>query len=509
MKLRNYIVLMCLALAMQGYSQEEINVKVLTYKNGIFYKVGSTTPFTGKAIAYGDKGKIVTETSYVNGKKEGAFKKYHQNGVLEEEGSYKQKKKEGEFKSYYSSGKPNTVENYVDGKREGIVKEYYDSGQLKSESQYKNDQKDGKASLYYSNGQLKVSLTYKEGREDEYDKVYSAAGETFLEIIGDRNSAFVVKYYGYNGLPIKEEAYQATSGEEEKGEKVGYKLYYDSGQLKEETSYRDGKRNGKRTTYYENGGVESREIYKDDVLEGKSDYYTAFGARILSKNFTSNIASVYNMSSGEVIKQLPFEEDDNMEVFSSLMDMQIEGGEFYDVGKFYVLGNSKERILLNGKYKMTYPNSQVAFDYEFMDGRPVAGTFVWYRDTGKKYAEVKYLKGGMRTEVKLYYVDGTLQASFNTQEGNYQGNYLTYSPKGVLISDIRYYYGGITGVAFQYYSDGKLMMAVNYEQGEKQGPYEIYYKEGMLMEEGVYDEEGYQEVLFTYDKKGNKIGSVH
>lgn len=508
MRLRSYIVLMCLALTIQGYAQEEINTKLLAYKNGIFYKVGSITPFTGKAISYGDGNKIVSEINYVEGKREGISKKYYADGVLEEEGIYKQKKKEGTFKYYYPTGKLKSVEDFVNGDREGIVKNYYSSGCLEGEWQYKKDQKDGPAILYYANGQLKVQMDYKEGRESSYDKVYNGAGVLIMEIIKSKDNHFIAKYYQENGLPSKEESYKRISEKEAESKNLRdgvFKWYYDSGQLKEETTYRDDKRNGRHTTYYENGGIEGSEVYKNDVIVGVSDYYTPFGGRMLSISHAPNIASIYNMSSGAIIEQLSFEKEDVRDLFVNPMDMEIKDGSFYGVGKFYAYGDSKQRKLLNGKYKMTYPNLEVAFDYEFIDGRPVAGTFIWYRDTGKKYAEVKYIKGGIKTEVKLYYVDGTLQASFNTKDDNYEGRYLTYSPQGVLISDMPYYYGTITGKAFMYYNDGKLMAEENYVKGEKQGAYKMFYPNGKIVMEGEYDQEGNNIPLFYYTQTGEKI----
>lgn len=53
--------------------------------------------------------------------------------------------------------------------------------------------------------------------------------------------------------------------------------YYDSGALKSEVNYRDGRLEGLSNTYYENGNICSRENYKNDKLNGLSKFYKING----------------------------------------------------------------------------------------------------------------------------------------------------------------------------------------------------------------------------------------
>ena len=92
-------------------------------------------------------------------KKEGFFKKFHDNGQLKEEG------------------------NSINGKKEGLYKTYYENGQLKSEGNYKDDKLDG---LHYYTWFIKTGR----GRATE-----DAAVEVRNKIITREEAVALVKKY--------------------------------------------------------------------------------------------------------------------------------------------------------------------------------------------------------------------------------------------------------------------------------------------------------------------------
>lgn len=57
-----------------------INAKDLIIKNGVYYEVGKSVPFTGKAITYNERKQKVSEKNYENGKLHGAYFYWYQDG---------------------------------------------------------------------------------------------------------------------------------------------------------------------------------------------------------------------------------------------------------------------------------------------------------------------------------------------------------------------------------------------------------------------------------------------
>jgi len=74
--------------------------------------------------------------------------------------------------------------------------------------------------------------------------------------------------------------------------------YYDSGTIKSEVNYRNGRLEGLSNTYYENGNICSRENYKDDRLNGLSKFYYMSG----------NIRSEIYYRNGVKIKEAAYRE---------------------------------------------------------------------------------------------------------------------------------------------------------------------------------------------------------
>ena len=96
-------------------------------------------------IKYWDDGKILSQISYKNSKREGSCRHWYKNGQLMNEGFYKDGKMIGYWISYYENGQLRSHGNYkyaestVYSRKTGVWKYYYDNGQLQSESIIKNE----------------------------------------------------------------------------------------------------------------------------------------------------------------------------------------------------------------------------------------------------------------------------------------------------------------------------------------------------------------------------------
>lgn len=90
------------------------NYEDLVKRNGLYYKKFSDIPFTGKID------NLITNGSFIRGKKHGIWIRYYQNGNLAFKGEFKNGIKEGLWIEYHSNGKIYTKGIYKNGKREGV-----------------------------------------------------------------------------------------------------------------------------------------------------------------------------------------------------------------------------------------------------------------------------------------------------------------------------------------------------------------------------------------------------
>lgn len=90
------------------------------------------------------------------------------------------------------------------------------------------------------------------------------------------------------------------------------KFYYDSGKLRGETPFKEGKREGVGKTYYESGELQGETPFKNDVVEGlRKSYFTS--GRVQSETPFINdkaegIAKIY-YPSGKLQSETPFHEN--------------------------------------------------------------------------------------------------------------------------------------------------------------------------------------------------------
>jgi antitoxin component YwqK of YwqJK toxin-antitoxin module len=127
----------------------------LVKKNGLLYKSGSSTPYTGREKAK-VSGKII-EYEVVNGIKN------------------------GEMKISYTEGKPQIVGKMVNNKNEGLWKYYYDNSQMESEGNYKNDIPEGEWTWFYSDGKVREKGSYISGKKEGKWITYEGNGKPVVE----------------------------------------------------------------------------------------------------------------------------------------------------------------------------------------------------------------------------------------------------------------------------------------------------------------------------------------
>lgn len=168
------------------------------------------------------------------GRKQGEWKKYHENGILRYVGKFKNDKPVGVFKYYYDSGNVQVKMTYFGA--EAYTSVYYKTGELKGTGKYINQKKDSTWTYYDVDGYKKATEFYVMGLKD----------------------------------------------------KIWY-VYFTNGQIAEEKEYSNDFENGIWNQYFENGKKKLEATFKNGGLEGKAVYYKENGKRGVSGYFSHGV----------------------------------------------------------------------------------------------------------------------------------------------------------------------------------------------------------------------------
>jgi len=110
-----------------------VNIKNYIKVSGKYRIIGKN----GKGKVYLIKSKqLIFEGEYLNRKKDGKGKEYHNNGELKFEGEYLNGKRNGKGKEYNYNGKLIFEGEHLNGKRNGEGKENYFNDELMFEGEY-------------------------------------------------------------------------------------------------------------------------------------------------------------------------------------------------------------------------------------------------------------------------------------------------------------------------------------------------------------------------------------
>lgn len=119
----------------------------------------------GTLIQKSPEGRLLRETVYANGLRNGISKQYYPEGTLRSEVTYVDNKQNGPARKYYKSGKLYQESEMKDGRFDGIIKKYREDGSLISTQSYRVGQPGSDLKEYSSTGEeiaLKTTMTIEE-----------------------------------------------------------------------------------------------------------------------------------------------------------------------------------------------------------------------------------------------------------------------------------------------------------------------------------------------------------
>lgn len=239
-----------------GYGDKTGELKTY-YKNGKLKKIMRFAHGLGDGITethFDSNGKIGRTEMWVAGVQEGPSEEFWENGRLMTQRTYKNGKTTGSLKKFFEEGglaEESVTEN-------GVVqqeKTYYQNGHPKTETV----RRDGTVTVkeFWDSGKPEFTGTFTEKTR------YGKTGEIIVMEPWDTLSEGTIEYNPWGGDAI------AWKDVVEQGVHTHYR---EEGPLADETTYKDGQRDGLSRSYYPDRKVAVEAIYKEDHLVSKKEY---------------------------------------------------------------------------------------------------------------------------------------------------------------------------------------------------------------------------------------------
>ena len=111
--MKKLLTILCLVLLVS--CSNEVPSDKLVERQGIKYKINSTTPFTGSSLSYNKNGQLLWRQNYKNGILHGPYEYFHENGQLKVRGNNKNGKTDGLWESFHENGQLEQRLTFKDG----------------------------------------------------------------------------------------------------------------------------------------------------------------------------------------------------------------------------------------------------------------------------------------------------------------------------------------------------------------------------------------------------------
>ena len=261
-----------------------------------------------------------------------------------------------------------------------------------------------------------------------------------------------------------------------------YRRYYRSGQLEQQTSFREGKRDSAYVEFHPSGARRLETTYRAGVRQGPFKTYYANGKVAQEGNFDNDEPSgelIYYHPTGEVklktvlakgqpngaLRQLYADGKPQADI--TYKDGQPEGAvKFYYANGQVQSEGTLHRGLLAGPYKTYYPTGQVETEVQAdASGR---GGYRSYFPSGKLQTESTYAPAPVvQRAVRNPLGDDLAKRVAPTTSGtaNLNGPATSYYESGQIKTKTTYHLGVPTGRSQEFSEAGKLMLETDYANG--------------------------------------------
>ena len=307
-------------------------------------------------------------------------------------------------RGYYSDGKLAYIQELKIIKGQppipnGKYIEYYKNGQIKVQGNNKDGKRDGEFKAFLRNGKSAGSVFYKDGKIIKSTLVNSMRDNASFSLVTDinynLNSNEIITDEFPNGLLKQYFIYNKNGlldGESRE--------YYEEGNIKSISSFKNNVANGLFISYYQNGNIKDKQNYKNGNGEGEGLFYYENG----------QLEERYFLKNGEI----------DGEAFAYYSSGKLRGKEVQKLGK------------REGESIIYHENGNIKQKSTFKNDKREGDLFIYF-PSGKLRQIEKYINGKIEGEVIEYYESGTIKEKAYFINDKQEKEHFFYDKKGKLI----------------------------------------------------------------------------
>ena len=434
-----------------------------------------------------------------DGKPDGYWISYYPNGIVQSKGNRRNFLLDNVWRFYDNGGKLKSELSYMEGKRNGESKIYAEneiqvyhyqddtiigcqwysySETLVRTIPYENGKENGICLIYDTLGQLIGTIEYRSG--------YVVKRENINRIDANGFKQGIWKYFWENGLLSMEGAYL-------NGKKNGFFKYYDQeGNFKQIEKWENDiliedaletKQLDRKVDYHSNGKIKTEAYFYKGRPDGIRREYSPEGEVINSYLFSNG------MLKGEGIV------DNNGK-------KQGDWKEFYASGALRAAGkylNSKPI----GKWKYYFEEQSIEIEGTYTQKGEKEGEWFWYYENGNLLSKEIYSAGLLDGENFSLSINGDTLECGTFVDGQEEGKW--YYINDSVRTDGNYSEGKREGVWRTYYASGKLKSYHSYSNNEFDGKMMEYWENGAKKQESTYINGLLNGNEYKYDENGNML----
>ena len=239
--------------------------------------------------------------------------------------------------------------------------------------------------------------------------------------------------------------------------------WYQIGEIKSEVNYKDGKREGKSTTWYQGGKIQLEVNYKDGQKDGKATSWYKNGQKKSDQNYINGQREFQSTSwyeNGQVETQENYKDSKTTTWYPS---GEIKSEAYYK--------NSKR----HGKHTTWYENGQIKSEENYTNGKKEGKSTVWYQ-SGQKNSEVIYKDNSIGGKKTKWYENGQIKSEenyivgktvFTVLTGQKEGKFTTWHENGQIKSEETYISNKREGKRTVWYENGQIKSVSNFKDGKR------------------------------------------
>ena len=409
------------------------------YDNGIkkeFYSDGTLKEeytlkdgsLNGNYKQFHENGKLKLTVKFVNGKREGLYQEFDEEGIISAKLNFKGDKENGTIQNF-QNGRLHEEYHLINGVKSGKYTSFYydDSSKVitRQIGWFENNLKQGKWTNYYFQNETDTTIEYINYKDDnKHGETLNYLGGDTLEMAnyeeGYLNGNFKRKIFVrmFQGEEFKETGMWMIDceGSYTYGIKSGPWKYYSLGQLKESGTYTNGTKDGIWASYLtageKTGEIQRQTEYRNGKKNGKSTTYFELDLEPdTSKNHIS-----YKFVTTPVLEELYYKDDLEFGNYSR----KLHTGQIVESG-YYIDGKKEKTWFLrnedNSSETTNYRSDKKHGECTFRDSNNsiiIIGTY-W---NNLKSGPWKFINKDSSFLIVEFQFDNSISNSFYSEDNN-------------------------------------------------------------------------------------------